>query len=141
LVRNFNEDVFHSGKKNNTPMATETKTLTKAEEQVMQALWHIGQGFLKEVVEAMPAPQPHSNTVATLLKILVDKGFVTTKTLGRNNLYTPSISREAYSSQSLGQLVSSYFDGSYSSAVSFLVNQKQLSVADLEMLLQQLKNK
>jgi predicted transcriptional regulator len=122
-------------------MTAETKTLTKAEEQVMKALWQLGEGFLKDMVEAMPAPQPHPNTVATMLKILVEKGFVTTESLGRNNLYKPLVSKEAYSSQSLGQLVSSYFNGSYSSAVSFLVNQQQLSVADLEMLLQQLRKK
>ncbi len=121
--------------------ATPQKTLTKAEEQVMQTLWQLGDGFLKDVVEAMPAPQPHSNTVATLLKILADKGFVTSVTIGRNNLYKPLVTKEAYSRQSLGNLVSSYFDGSYSSAVSFLVDQKKLSVQDLEMLLQQLKKK
>jgi len=107
----------------------------------MQTLWQLGDGFLKDVVEAMPAPQPHSNTVATLLKILADKGFVTSVTIGRNNLYKPLVTKEAYSRQSLGNLVSSYFDGSYSSAVSFLVDQKKLSVQDLEMLLKQLKNK
>jgi BlaI family transcriptional regulator, penicillinase repressor len=123
------------------PKTTPQKTLTKAEEQVMQTLWQLGDGFLKDVVEAMPAPQPHSNTVATLLKILADKGFVTSVTIGRNNLYKPLVTKEAYSRQSLGNLVSSYFDGSYSSAVSFLVDQKKLSVQDLEMLLKQLKNK
>ena len=118
-----------------------TKTLTKAEEQVMHALWQLDEGFLKDIVEAMPAPQPHSNTVATLLKILMDKGFVQSKTVGRNNFYQPRMSKAQYSKQSLGSLVSSYFDGSYSSAVSFLVDQKKLSVEDLEMLLQELKNK
>ena len=52
------------------------KVLTKAEEQVMQVLWKLGQGFLKEITDKMPEPQPHPNTVATLLKILVEKGFV-----------------------------------------------------------------
>jgi len=117
------------------------KTLTKAEEQVMQALWQTGEGFLKDIIDAMPVPQPHSNTVATLLKILGDKGFVTSKPAGRNNLYQPLVTKAQYSRQSLGTLVSSYFDGSYSSAVSFLVDQKKLSVQDLEMLLQQIKNK
>jgi BlaI family penicillinase repressor len=117
------------------------KALTRAEEQVMQALWQTGEGFLKDIIDAMPSPQPHSNTVATLLKILGDKGFVTSKSVGRNNLYQPTVTKEQYSKQSLGTLVSSYFDGSYSSAVSFLVDQKKLSVQDLEMLLAQLKNK
>lgn len=124
-------------------MTTKTpqKALTKAEEQVMQSLWQIGEGFLKDIVDAMPSPQPHSNTVATLLKILADKGFVTSQQAGRNNRYQPLISKQQYSRQSLGTLVSSYFDGSYSNAVSFLVDQKKLSVQDLEMLLEQLKNK
>jgi predicted transcriptional regulator len=49
--------------------------------------------------------------------------------------------KDAYSKQSLGQVVNNYFDGSYPSAVSFLIDQKKLSVQDLELLLQQLKQK
>jgi len=122
-------------------MSKEKKTLTKAEEQVMQVLWNQHQAFLKDVVEAMPPPTPHSNTVATILKILMDKGFVQAEAIGRNNLYKPTISRDAYSKQSLGQVVNSYFNGSYSNAVSFLVDQKKLSIHDLELLLEQLKQK
>jgi len=122
-------------------MNTEKRTLTKAEEQVMQVLWQQEKAFLKEVVEAMPAPTPHSNTVATILKILMEKGFVHAEAIGRNNLYKTAISRDAYSRQSLGQVVNNYFDGSYKTAVSFLVDQKKLSINDLELLLEQLKHK
>jgi BlaI family penicillinase repressor len=122
-------------------MSKEKKVLTKAEEQVMQVLWQQDQAFLKEVVEAMPLPTPHSNTVATILKILIEKGFVKAEAIGRNNLYKPTIRKDAYSNQSLGQVVTNYFDGSYPSAVSFLIDQKKLSVQDLELLLQQLKKK
>ena len=52
------------------------KPLTKAEEQVMQVLWKLNDSFLREIVESMPAPKPHQNTVATILKILVEKEFV-----------------------------------------------------------------
>jgi predicted transcriptional regulator len=122
-------------------MNKEKKVLTKAEEQVMQVLWQQEQSFLKDVVDAMPAPTPHSNTVATILKILMDKGFVTAEAVGRNNLYRPAMRKDAYSKQSLGQVVNNYFDGSYPSAVSFLIDQKKLSVQDLELLFQQLKQK
>ena len=117
------------------------KTLTKAEEQVMQALWKTGDGFLKDIVEAMPEPKPHANTVATLLKILIEKKFVETETFGRMHRYAAAVSKESYSKSTLNTLVKGYFGGSYSKAVSFLVDEKKLSIQDLELLLQQLKKK
>ena len=117
------------------------KELTKAEEQVMQALWKIGKGFLKDIVEAMPNPKPHTNTVATLLKILIDKKFVTTETFGRMNEYSPIVSKSSYSKNTMSSLVKGYFGGSFSKAVSFLVEENKLSVEELELLLQQLKKK
>jgi len=117
------------------------KSLTKAEEQVMQALWRLEKGFLKDVVEAMPDPKPHSNTVATILKILIDKEFVTTETYGRMNEYKPVVSKPAYFENTMNSLVKGYFGGSFTQAVSFLVEEKKLSLEDLELLLKQLKKK
>ena len=68
------------------------KVLTKAEEQVMQTLWQLNRAGLREVTEAMPEPKPHVSTVATLLKILADKGFVSVEAYARMNFYSPSIS-------------------------------------------------
>jgi BlaI family penicillinase repressor len=114
-------------------------TLTKAEEQVMKVLWKLGRGMLMEIVDAMPEPIPHKNTVATILKILVEKEFVKTEPVGRYFVYHPVVSKEAYSKAKLSGMAASYFDGSYSNIVSFLVDEKKLSVADLELLLKQLK--
>lgn len=119
----------------------QSRSLTRAEEQVMQVLWTLGKGFLKDIVEAMPDPKPHSNTVATLLKILVDKQFVQTEAMGRMHLYIPAVSRDQYSKNSLSGLIKGYFGGSYTKAVSFLVEENKLSVDELELLLQQLKKK
>lgn len=115
------------------------KPLTKAEEQVMQALWKINKGFLKDILEEMPEPKPHSNTVATLLKILIEKNFVDTETFGRMYEYTPLISKATYTKNTLNGLVKGYFGGSFSQAVSFLVQENKLSIEDLELLLAQLK--
>ncbi len=120
---------------------TSNKGLTKAEEQVMQAVWQKQNAYLKDIIEAIPAPQPHSNTVATILKILIDKGYVHAEASGRNNLYKAIVSKEDYSRHSISNLVSNYFNGSFSNAVSFLVDQKQLSVTDLELLLKEIKKK
>ncbi|MCW3082581.1 BlaI/MecI/CopY family transcriptional regulator [Segetibacter sp.] len=115
------------------------KTLTKAEEQIMQAVWKIEKGFLKEIIDALPEPKPHSNTVATILKILVDKKFVGTETFGRQNQYSALVAKDEYTNSSIKTLVEGYFDGSFSNAVSFMVEKNKLSVADLELLLKQIK--
>jgi BlaI family transcriptional regulator, penicillinase repressor len=115
------------------------KTLTKAEEQVMQVLWKLGKGFLKEIIESTPDPKPHSNTIATILKILVDKGFVEFSVHGRNNLYKPLISQSDYGKKSANQLVRGYFDGSPARLVSHFISDHKLSEAELEQLLQQIQ--
>lgn len=117
------------------------KTLTKAEEQVMMVLWKLGSGLLMEIVDAMPAPAPHKNTVATILKILVEKEFVNVEQIKRVHRYHPAISREQYSKATLTGVARGYFQGSFSNVVSFLVDEKQLSIQDLELLLKELKKK
>ncbi len=107
----------------------------------MMMLWQLESGLLMEVVEAMPAPQPHKNTVATILKILVEKEFVRVEQVGRIHRYHPAVSKEAYSRATLTGVAKGYFDGSFKNIVSFLVDEKKLSVADLELLLKQLKKK
>ncbi|WP_312322993.1 BlaI/MecI/CopY family transcriptional regulator [Soonwooa sp.] len=115
--------------------------LTKAEEQVMQYLWTIEKGFLKDILEHFPEPRPHTNTVSTILKILMEKGFVDYTTFGRQHEYFALVSKESYSGRSIKSLVRNYFEGSYKNAVSFLVEKNEISVEDLEKLLDELKNK
>lgn len=115
------------------------KTLTKAEEQVMQVIWKIKEGFIRDIMDAIPVPKPHQNTVATILKILVEKEFVGIKVFGRQHQYYPLMSKDAYSKAFMKNLVKSYFGGSFSEAVSFMVKENTISLEDLETLLQQLK--
>ncbi|WP_419870634.1 BlaI/MecI/CopY family transcriptional regulator [Chryseobacterium sp. CT-SW4] len=117
------------------------QTLTKAEEQVMQYLWKIEKGFLKDILDLFPEPKPHTNTVSTILKVLKDKEFVDYNIYGRQHQYFPLVSKEQYSGKTMKNLVKNYFKGSYTSAVSFLVEKNEMTVEDLEMLLNELKNK
>lgn len=116
------------------------KSLTKAEEEIMQALWSIREGFLKDVMEALDEPRPHTNTVATLLKILIDKGFVLARQQGRNNIYTPAVSKQEYGKKSIQQLVKGYFDGSASNLVTHFVRDEKISLEELEALLNQIRS-
>ena len=118
---------------------TMNKPLTKAEEQVMQVLWKLESAYLKDIIDEMPEPKPHNNTIATIIKILIDKGYITHEVHGRVHCYAPNISKEEYSSSSIKTLVEGYFEGSFSDVVSFMVKQKDLKVSDLELLLKEIK--
>jgi BlaI family penicillinase repressor len=115
------------------------KALTKAEELVMQTVWRLERGFLKDIVEASPEPKPHSNTVATLLKILTDKGFVEYSVQGRNNIYRPKISRNDYARKTAQNLLKNYFEGSPAKLVSQFVSDNKLTMSELEDILEQIR--
>jgi len=116
------------------------KSLTKAEEQVMQVLWKVKDGFLKDIVENSPDPRPHSNTVATILKILVEKGFVEYDVQGRNNVYKAKISKAEYGKKTMNNLVKGYFEGSPAKLVSQFVSDNKLTIEELETLLEQIRS-
>ena len=78
-------------------MSEKNRNLTKAEEQIMQVLWKLERAFLRDIVEALPVPRPHQNTVATILKILVEKDFVEVEVFGRTHCYIPKVTKETYS--------------------------------------------
>jgi predicted transcriptional regulator len=105
----------------------------------MQVLWKLDTAFLREIVDTMPNPRPHQNTVATLLKILVEKEFVKITVIGRQHQYSPLVTKEEYSRKTMKQMVKGYFEGSFSNVVSFLVKENNISVEELETLLQQIK--
>jgi predicted transcriptional regulator len=126
--------------KRTEPATGLNKPLTKAEEQVMWALWKLEKGFLKDVLEATPEPRPHPNTVATLLKILVEKGYVAYEVQGRNNIYKPLITKVEYGKKSINQLVKGYFEGSPGRLVSQFISDNRLTLEELEALLQQIRS-
>jgi len=120
------------------------KELTKAEEQVMRILWQLKQAIVKDIVEQMPEPKPAYNTVSTVVRVLEGKGFIDHKAYGNSYVYFPAISEEDYKKFAFDKIMNNYFSNSYQSLVSFLVNEKNMSVNELEeltKLAENLKNK
>lgn len=108
------------------------KTLTQAEEQVMQVLWKIRKGFVNDLLERFPKPKPAYNTISTIVRILEKKGFVAHKAFGKSHEYFPLISRKEYSRSFLKRFVNNYFDNSYQALGSFLARDEEISLQDLE---------
>jgi BlaI family penicillinase repressor len=116
------------------------KELTKAEDQVMQILWTLQKGFVKDIIEEMPSPKPAYNTVSTIVRILETKGFVDHKAYGKTHEYFPLITKEKYTKFYLNNLIKGYFNGSFQNLVSFFAKENKMDAADLEKLLNELKN-
>ena len=116
----------------------EIKELTKAEEQVMQAIWRVGQGFANEIVTAVGGDVAY-NTVLTVVRILEQKGFVGHETFNRANRYYPLVSREEYMQQMLGRMTHNWFGSSARALVSFLVDKNEVSLEDLESITKELE--
>ena len=112
--------------------------LTKAEEQVMQVLWEVKEGFVKDIVAKFPEPKPAYNTVSTIIRILEKKKIIGHKAFGRTHMYFPLISKEEYTRKTTNSLVDKYFSGSFESMVSFFVKEKNISVDELEKILKQI---
>jgi BlaI family transcriptional regulator, penicillinase repressor len=116
------------------------KELTKAEDQVMQLLWKLGKGFVKDIIEQMPDPKPAYNTVSTIVRILETKGFVGHKAYGKTHEYYPLVSKEQYTRFYLNNMIKGYFNGSFKNLVSFFAKENKMDIKQLEKLLEELKN-
>jgi len=120
------------------------KELTKAEEQVMQILWQLGEAIVKDIIEKMPEPKPAYNTVSTVVRVLEGKGFIDHKAYGNSHVYFATVQESDYKKFTFDKMMNNYFSNSYQSLVSFLVKEKNLSIEELQELTQlaeKLKNK
>ncbi|MBI1307486.1 MAG: BlaI/MecI/CopY family transcriptional regulator [Bacteroidetes bacterium] len=117
------------------------KDLTKAEEQIMQAIWQIEKGFAKDILEQLADPKPAYNTVLTVIRVLVQKGFVRFNTFGKSNEYYPTISKEDYSSQQLKKIKKNYFNNSAEALLSFFIRENDIDMSELDDILKSIKQK
>ena len=109
--------------------------LTKAEEQIMQILWDLNEGLVKDIRDRFEDPKPARNTVSTVVRVLEKKGFVDHKAYGNVYVYFPLISKSEYSKSQLFGLMESYFDNSFPAMASFFAREKDLSIGELNELL------
>jgi len=114
-------------------------TLTKAEERIMQILWDIEKGFIKDIQEQFPKPPPPYNTISTIVRVLVKKEIISYKSYGGSYEYYPLISREEYRNDQMGRLVNNYFGNSLKEVVNFLSEKKNLDLDELNEALNMLE--
>ena len=116
------------------------KELTKAEDQIMQILWKLGKGFVRDIMDELPEPKPAYNTVSTIVRILEKKGFVAYRAYGKTHEYYPIIEKEAYSDFYLNKMIKNYFGGSFANLVSFFAKENKLDINEIDQLMHHIKD-
>ena len=111
-------------------------TLTKAEEQVMQILWDMGEGFVKDLLQQFPEPKPAYNTVSTIIRILEKKGFVDHRSFGKSHQYFPLMSREQYRNERFSSLMKNYFNNSMKQVLSHFGTSGSLDLKEADEIIQ-----
>ncbi|MDX1283579.1 MAG: BlaI/MecI/CopY family transcriptional regulator [Draconibacterium sp.] len=111
------------------------KQLTRAEEQIMQILWDLKEGIVKEVVDGFKDNKPAYTTVATVLNVLEKKGFVTHRKIGNTNLFSPAVSKKDYTKVQFASLLKNYFNGSFPKMATFFAKENNMSIEELEEML------
>ncbi len=115
------------------------KELTRAEEEVMQILWRLKRGFIKEILEKFGEPRPAYSTVSTIIRILQEKGFVNYRVYGRTHQYFPVVSKDDYRKSQMSSFVRNYFSNSYQKMVSFFAREDSITVKEIEEIMEMMK--
>jgi predicted transcriptional regulator len=127
------------------PKEKDERTLTKSEMEVMNILWDSGKGMTThDIIDKYPEPKPAYSTIATFLKILTVKEFVSSRKLSEGNktlVFFPRVSRETYTKRVMKDVKDSFFAGSLKSMLSFFAQHEDVSEEDLIEIMELIKKK
>jgi predicted transcriptional regulator len=110
--------------------------LSRQEEQAMQAVWKTGEGNIKLFLEHLPSEVMPYTTLASTIKNLEKKGFLSSRLVGNAYLYKPQITEDEYKKKFMNGFVKDYFADSYKQLVSFFIEEKKLSPKELKELIE-----
>ncbi|RSK42625.1 BlaI/MecI/CopY family transcriptional regulator [Hymenobacter perfusus] len=115
--------------------------LTQPEEEAMRGFWQLGGGFIKEVLELLPEPRPPYTTLASTVRNLERKHYLTSRKLGNTFRFVPSVTAEEYRRRFLGTFVGDYFRNSYKELVSFFAQEQKISPEELQDIIDMIENR
>ncbi len=115
--------------------------LTNKEEEIMYILWELKKAFVKDVIEKLPEPKPHYNTISTIIRKMEEKGYVKHIAYGKTHQYYPVIEKDEYRKTYLQKTLDNFFENSYKNMVSFFAKEEKISIDDLKEIIEMIENK
>lgn len=115
--------------------------LTAKEEEIMKIFWEQGEMVIRDILKYIPEPKPNYNTVATQVKFLEDKGFLTRRPVANTFIYVPVRTEKEYSGDTIGNVVRQYYNNSYASVVSQFVEEEKMDLDELKALVAEIEKR
>lgn len=106
--------------------------LSYQEEQAMKVIWQLGETHIRAILEEIGEAEMPYTTLASTIKNLEKKGYLTSKKIGNVAVYKPWISEKEYKKTFMHGFVQDYFDNSYKQMVNFFVENQKLSPKELK---------
>lgn len=116
------------------------KRLTAKEEEIMGFFWEKGPLFVKEILSFYDDPKPHFNTLSTIVRGLEEKGYLAHNTYGNTYQYYAALTEDEFRKNTLKGVINKYFNNSFLSAVSSLVQEEDISLNELKKLIEEVEN-
>ena len=102
--------------------------LTEVELEFMTVVWETGGGTVREILAELNKRQERAYTsVATVLKIMEQKGFLTSERADRSLVYRPAVPKADYQKTTLKNLSSKLFNGAPAALVARLVDDEDVT--------------
>lgn len=116
--------------------------LTKAELEIMQVLWGMEgvSGTVNDILAVMAIPKPAYNTVSTIARILVEKGYLVAQENGKSHLYVAVVAKQDYANRAASTILSAFFDNSIANMVSHFAKNEKLSQKEIDAIKKLLNN-
>ena len=115
--------------------------LSSQEEEAMRSVWKTGEANVKTFLENMHPPRPPYTTLASTIKNLEKKAYLSSRLVGNMYLYKPSVEEDEYTKQFLTSMVKNHFDNSYKDLVTFFAEQKKISPKELKEIIDMIEGK
>jgi len=116
--------------------------LTSVEHELMDILWKIEEGTVRDVMEHLPHKRNLAYTsVSTILRILEQKKIVKTRKSGRTHIYIPALNKSKFATLTLNKMVTQVFSGNSVELVSYLVNKNTISHDEITEIQKIIENK
>ena len=106
-------------------------TLTNAEHRIMEVIWAKGSATVADVVEALKGEDAYT-TILTLMRILKEKGYLSSRKEGRAFVFVPRVDRDTVARKAVNQLLSKFFAGSPSELVLSFLREEELTPEELD---------